>query len=61
LLRITHGVSVVILGLVPRIQASANAGADCWLDGRDKPDHDKRLATRGVFASLDTICEVGAI
>jgi hypothetical protein len=31
----------VILGLVPRIQLSASAGAGGWLDGRDKPDHDK--------------------
>ena len=31
----------VILGLVPRIQPSANAGASRWMDGRDKPDHDK--------------------
>jgi hypothetical protein len=39
----------VILGLlalglvprVPRIQPSTNAGARGWMDGRDKPDHDK--------------------
>src|SRR6266849_1306446 len=30
----------VILGLVPRIKPSADAGARGWLDGRDKPDHD---------------------
>src|SRR5581483_6152816 len=30
----------VILGLVPRIQLSANTGASRWMDGRDKPDHD---------------------
>jgi DNA-binding MarR family transcriptional regulator len=32
---------IVILGLVPRIQASTNAGTRGWMDGRDKPDHDK--------------------
>src|SRR6187397_1760275 len=31
----------VILGLVPRIQRARNAGASGWMDGRDKPDHDK--------------------
>ena len=32
--------TVVILGLVPRIHLSANAGASRRMDGRDKPDHD---------------------
>jgi hypothetical protein len=32
--------AAVILGLVPRIQLSTDAGASGWMDGRDKPDHD---------------------
>jgi len=30
----------IILGLVPRIQHAASAGASGKVDGRDKPDHD---------------------
>ena len=33
----------VILGLVPRIEHAASAGASGEVDGRDKPDHDKCL------------------
>jgi hypothetical protein len=39
--RFKQVVPVVILGLVPRIQPSTNARASGWMDGRDKPDHDK--------------------
>ena len=34
--------SRVILGLVPRIHLSTRDGARRWLDGRDRPDHDRR-------------------
>jgi hypothetical protein len=35
-----HIISGVILGLVPRTQRAASAGASGEMDGRDKPDHD---------------------
>jgi hypothetical protein len=38
--RFQQMIPAVILGLVPRIQPSTNAGASGWMDGRDKPDHD---------------------
>ena len=39
-----YSLSIVILGLAPRIQLSENVGAIGWMDGRDKPDHDNSLA-----------------
>jgi hypothetical protein len=39
--RFKQTTAAVILGLVPRIQPSTSAGAGGWMDGRDKPDHDK--------------------
>ena len=39
-------VTGVILGLVPRIQRAAGAGAGGEVDGRDKPDHDNRGPNR---------------
>jgi hypothetical protein len=41
----------VILGLVPRIHLSANAGASGGMDGRDKPDHDN-LGKKGESQSV---------
>jgi four helix bundle protein len=38
--RFQQMIPAVILGLVPRIQPSTNAGASGRMDGRDKPDHD---------------------
>jgi hypothetical protein len=35
-----HIISGVILGLVPRTERAASAGASGEMDGRDKPDHD---------------------
>jgi hypothetical protein len=48
----------VILGLVPRIHPSANAGASGWMDGRDKPDHDN-LDTKGKSQNRKTVDELG--
>jgi len=45
LFRFKQMTAAVILGLVPRIQPSMSAGAGGWMDGRDKPDHDK-LSTK---------------
>src|SRR5436190_4419701 len=38
--RFRQTILAVILGLVPRIQPSTDAGASGWMDGRDEPDHD---------------------
>jgi hypothetical protein len=54
--RLHQMIPAVILGLVPRIQPSARVGANGWMDGRDKPDHDNRVPSERV-ATLERIAD----